>query len=108
MAALSGSRHSPDSTRRWGHFFATHVTDIPIVSKCDELRMPQVVGKGVPDEAIYGESSRSAHYEGREAGDIQQVDLITRRSEFRACRGHGDELYGTETIRKVYRKHGHQ
>jgi hypothetical protein len=32
------------------------------------------------DESIYGEWSRTAHNEGCEAGNIQQVDLITRRA----------------------------
>ena len=64
-----------------------------MASKCDELRMLQIVGKGVADESIYSEWSRSANYEGREASYIQQCDLITWRSEFRARRGNGEELY---------------
>jgi hypothetical protein len=36
---------------------------------------------GVADESIYGEWSRAAENEGCEAGDIQQIDLITRRSD---------------------------
>src|SRR5258708_15567704 len=70
--------------------------------------MSQTIGNGVADESIYGEWSRAAHNERREAGDIQQVDLITRRSELRAGRRHPDELYCTETVGKVHGKHRHQ
>jgi hypothetical protein len=55
--------------------------------------MVQAVGNGVADEPIYGEWSRAAQNEGREAGDVQQVDLITRWSELCARRRHADKLY---------------
>jgi hypothetical protein len=60
------------------------------VAKHRKLRMPEA---GVADESIYGEWSRAAENEGCEAGDIQQIDLITRRSELRARRRHAYQLY---------------
>jgi hypothetical protein len=46
--------------------------------------MGNVDGNGVADESIHGEWSGAIHNEGREARDIQQVNLITHRSELRA------------------------
>jgi hypothetical protein len=65
---------------------------IVIVAKCDDLRMRQLLGDGVADESIYGEWSGAAHHEGREAGYIQQIDLITWWPKLRTSRGYGEEL----------------
>src|SRR5215469_1259930 len=88
-------------------FFSESCTFL-FVSKRDELQVPQLVGNDVGDESVYGEWSRAAHNERREAGGIQQIDLITRRSELRAGRRHADELYCAETVGKVHGKHRHQ
>jgi len=41
--------------------------------------MPEVLGKGVADESIYGEWSRATHHASGEAGYIQPVDLVSRQ-----------------------------
>src|SRR5215469_15006084 len=64
--------------------------------------------KALTDETINREWAGSANNEGCEAGDIEQVDLITYRSEFRARRRHREELDRAEPIRQVHFKHGHQ
>ena len=41
--------------------------------------MPEVLGKGVADESIYGEWSGATHHASGEAGYIQPVDLVSRQ-----------------------------
>src|SRR5262249_17343655 len=64
--------------------------------------------EALTDETINREWAGPANNEGCEAGDIDQVDLITYRSEFRARRRHREELDRAEPIRQVHFKHGHQ
>src|SRR5215470_16952181 len=64
--------------------------------------------EALADETINREWAGPANNEGCEAGDIEQVDLITYRSEFRARRRHREELDRAEPIRQVHFKHGHQ
>jgi hypothetical protein len=82
FCGLIGSRQS-----------ASHNTVILVVSTRGELQMLQAVGNGVADETIYGEWSGASQNQGREASDVQQVDLVTHRSELRARRRHGKKLY---------------
>src|SRR5215470_2255419 len=64
--------------------------------------------EALADETINREWAGPANNEGCEAGDIEQVDLITYRSELRARRRHREELDRAEPIRQVHFKHGHQ
>src|SRR5215469_12187266 len=64
--------------------------------------------EALADETIKREWAGPANNEGCEAGYIEQVDLITYRSEFRARRRHREELDRAEPIRQVHFKHGHQ
>src|SRR5215469_779446 len=64
--------------------------------------------EALADETINREWAGPANNERCEAGDIEQVDLITYRSEFRARRRHREELDRAEPIRQVHFKHGHQ
>ena len=55
--------------------------------------------EGLADEPIDREWARTADDEGCEAGDIEQDNLITHRSELRARRGHGEDPDRAETRR---------
>src|SRR6266404_4545100 len=60
------------------------------------------------EEAIYCQRSRTAQDQRREAGEVQEVTFIARRSKLRAGSSHGHELDRTESVGQMHSKNSHQ
>jgi hypothetical protein len=61
-----------------------------------------------PKKLAQGQWAWPERNQGKQAGEIQQVRLIARLAEMRACRGDGLELDRAESVRQMHREYGDQ
>ena len=86
----------------------------PPYSASEALRMDCEIGLGTPglpppsEEAIHCQRARTAQDQRREAGKIEEVTFISRRSKLRVSSSHAKELDRTETVGQMHSKNRHQ